>query len=245
MSESKRKKRVWDIILLKDSGAWDGFRAPESALNRTVNYVVVLFVIASLSLVGWLWSRWELGDAMSELGGARLENRSLKDKLKITAQGRISGKGDASSSELTFLPRLDNEPVVSEDISLDQFSVSFDSQHESLDTFFVLQKESKSPLNTDRLYWILLVHGAQGVRSFPPALISRQGSWIHPQKGQLLENLRKDRQVRGRFQIPGFFDARTADPVYATLMVYDHRGSLLVKKREDITLKSEKNASKK
>ena len=238
MAQTKRNGRIWDIILLKDSGAWEGFRAPEAALNRTVNYIVVLFVVASLSLVGWLWSRWELGNATSDLGHARLENQSLRDKLKTQEQGLILGKGNMSSSELTFMPRLDDKKVLSEDLKLDQYSVSFDAKAEALDIKFALEKESKSPLNTDRLYWVLLVHGAQGMRSFPPALMSKQGAWIYPQKGQLLENLRGQRQVRGRFQMSGFFDSQTTEPTFASLLVYDNRGSLLLKQRQDITLKT-------
>lgn len=245
MEETKRKGRVWDIILLKDSGTWEGFRAPEKALNRTVNYIVVLFIVASLSLVGWLWSRWELGRTTSELNSAMLENRSLRDKVKIKEQGLILGKGQVGVSELTFIPRLDGQAVLSEDLTLESFKVSFDPRAGAIDTKFSIKKEAKSPLNTDRLYWVLLVHGAQGLRAFPPAMLNRQGAWIHPQKGQLLENLRKERKVSGHFQLESFFDSGTTDPSYATLVLYDHRGSLLLKQREDITLETKKRRSKK
>ncbi len=55
--QKPEKSKVWDIVLLKDSGAWEGFRAPESALRKTANYLVVLFLVAAFGIVGWLWSR--------------------------------------------------------------------------------------------------------------------------------------------------------------------------------------------
>ncbi len=83
---------------------------------------------------------------------------------------------------------------------------------------------------------MLLVHGSQGIQSFPPVLVSRSGLWVHPQKGQALEGLARVRKVNARYRANGFFESSGTDPVYGTLLIYDHRGSLLIKRRAGVSI---------
>lgn len=237
MLTKSSKSRVWDIILLKDSGAWEGFRAPEHALRRTVNYIVVLLLVASLALIGWVWSRWELGKAQKQLAFAQLELKSLGERLESQEQGYFLGRGDGALDELTFFPKLGGEALVSEDLAFRELSVFYDSKQSNLDVRFDLEKAVKSEIDTSKLYWILLVHGAQGLRAFPPSLGSRQGAWINPQRGQVLEGLKKSRSVRASFRLAGFFEDSGSASTYVTLLLYDSKGSLLLKQQEDVLLR--------
>lgn len=237
MLTKSSKSRVWDIILLKDSGAWEGFRAPEHALRRTVNYIVVLLIVASLALVGWVWSRWELGNSQKQLAFAQLELKSLNERLESQEQGYFLGRGDGALEELTFFPKLGGDALVSEDLFFEKVSVYYDAKKSNLELRFELQKALKSGIDTSKLYWILLVHGAQGLRAFPPVLGSRQGSWINPQRGQVLEGLKKSRRVRASFRLSGFFEDSGNASTFVTLLLYDAKGSLLLKQQEDVLLR--------
>jgi hypothetical protein len=233
---TQKKSKVWDVVLLREGGGWEGFRAPETALRKTVNYIVLLFVLGSLSLVGWLWSRWELGRVETQYSQARLELRSTKAQLARLREGALKGENTALSEQLTFLPALDDNAVSSEDLSFKSVSLQYDSRGGELALDFEIEKPTRSALGSERLHWVLLLHGSQGVLSFPPSLVSRSGSWVHPQKGQLIEGLVRNRRVTARFRAQGFFEGSGIDPVYGTLLVYDHRGSLLIKQRSSVVM---------
>lgn len=238
--QNSAKSKVWDLVLLKDNGTWEGFRAPERALRTTINYLVLLIVIASISLVGWMWSRWSLGNVESELALSRLEIRSLKVKVDELRKEILGGTSGATvgelSKQLSFLPALSGDAVSSEDLVLKTFKLEYDSQTGQLGLGFEVEKTPRSALSAERLYWILLLHGSHGLNAFPSAMLSRAGSWIFPQKGQALEGLIKNRKIDARFKVQGFFDASGTDPVYGTLLIYDQKGSLLLKQRSSVEI---------
>jgi hypothetical protein len=236
MNESQKaeKSKIWDIVLLKDNGAWEGFRAPELALRKTVNYFVVLFLLAAFASVGWLWSRWELGRSESELATHRLELRSLRGQVEALRQGLLKGEKSGMSSQLTFLPSLDDAAVNSEDLGLASYKVAFDPKSGQLALDFEVEKGARGAAGADKLYWILLLHGSHGVQAFPSALVSRSGQWLLPLKGQVLEGGSKTRKVNARFRAQGFFEGTGTDPVYGSLLIYDNRGSLLIKRRASV-----------
>ncbi|MEO5667211.1 MAG: hypothetical protein ABIR96_04055 [Bdellovibrionota bacterium] len=235
-SQKAEKSKIWDIVLLKDNGSWEGFRAPAKALHKTVNYLVVLFLVAAFGSVGWLWSRFELGRSESELATHRLELRSLHAQVASLRKGL--GKGETSSSvseQLSLMPSLDDKAVTSEDIELTSFKVSFDSKGGQLALDFEVAKTSRSALGSDRIYWVLLLHGSHGIQVFPSVLASRNGQALLPLKGQAIENVSKTRKVNARLRAQGFFESAGTDPVYGTLLVYDNNGSLLLRRRASVT----------
>jgi|GEM_PF-2042582 len=242
------KSKVWDLVLLKDNGTWEGFRAPETALRKTINYVVLLLLVASFSLVGWLWSRWSLGQAESDLALTRLEVRSLKSQVGSLRKGLLGGEAGVSvagiSDQLSFLPALDSAAVVSEDLTLKAYSLQYDAKKGQLGLDFEIEKAPRSTFVADRLYWILLLHGAHGIQAFPPTMVSRAGSWLIPQKGQALEGLIKSRKIDARFRAQGFFDSSGTDPVFGTLLVYDQKGSLILKQRSSVEMAQLKESRK-
>jgi len=232
--QKAEKSKIWDIVLLKDNGAWEGFRAPEKALKKTVNYLVVLFLIAAFSSVGWLWSRWELGRSESELATHRLELRSLRAQVVELRRGLLKGENTSLSDQLTLLPSLDDSVVSSEDLELSSYKLSYDSKAEQLALDYEVTKTARSNLGSEKLYWVLLLHGPHGIHAFPAALLSRNGQALLPLKGQVLEGTSKTRKVNARLRAQSFFEAAGTDPVYGSLLLYDHRGSLLLRRRASV-----------
>jgi len=246
MNESQKaeKSKIWDIVLLKDNGSWEGFRAPELALRKTVNYLVVLFLIAAFGSVGWLWSRFELGRSESELATYRLEVRSLKTQVASLRQGLLKGESAGVSAQLTFFPSLDDKVVTSEDLAINSLKLSYEPSGGQLALDFEVEKAARSSLSSEKLYWVLLLHGSHGILSFPSALVSRSGQWILPLKGQVLEGVSKTRKVNARYRAQGFFEGSGTDPVYGSLLVYDHRGSLLLRQRASVNTSELKQEEK-
>jgi hypothetical protein len=245
--QNSEKSKVWDLVLLKENGTWEGFRAPETALRKTIHYIVLLLFIASFSLVGWLWSRWSLAEAESELALSRLELRSLRSQVDALRKGLLGGDGGSSvaagvSDQLSFLPSLDEKALVSEDLSLKAYTLQYDARNGQLGLAFEIEKAARSTFSTERLFWVLLLHAAHGVQAFPPVLVSRAGAWLLPQKGQVLEGLIKSRKVDARFRAQGFFDSAGTEPVYGTLLIYDTKGSLILKRRSGVEISQVKES---
>jgi hypothetical protein len=234
-AQKAEKSKIWDIVLLKDNGAWEGFRAPESALRKTVNYLVVLFLVAAFSIVGWLWSRWELGRSESALATHRLELRSLKTQVASLREGLLKGDSTQVFEQLSVLPGLDDKSVSSEDLEVSNFKIAFDLKSGQLALDFEVSKTPRGALGSDKLYWVLLLHGSHGIQAYPSVLVSRGGQSLQPLKGQLIEGVTRARKVNARYRAQGFFEGAGTDPVYGTLLVYDHRGSLLVKRRASVS----------
>jgi hypothetical protein len=150
--------------------------------------------------------------------------------------GEEGASGVGISDQLSFMPALNETALLSEDLSFKTYTLQYDTKKGQLALAFEIEKAARSTFAAERLYWVLLLHGAHGVQAFPPVMVSRAGSWLLPQKGQVLEGLIKSRKVDARFRAQGFFDSSGTDPVYGTLLVYDPKGSLLLKRRSGVEM---------
>jgi hypothetical protein len=246
VEEKQKDMRLWDVFVLRNDGHWVGMRASWPALRRLLTYLVFVFLIAALSLIGWVWTRWQMTRLDRDLALARQEIKSLNRRLLSYRQRGASGQLTESSlsfdySSIAMLPSLDETPLESEEYSLSAVSSFYNPKLRQWDLKFNIEKNSKAQGGTSGpLYWIALLHGSHGLLTFPSALAGRSRDALLPQRGNLLEEVKGKRTISGKFKVGDFVDSAGSDPVHVTLLVYDARGSLVLRQRHDLALQEAK-----
>jgi hypothetical protein len=228
--------KIWDILLLKQDGQWTGFRASWTTLQRTATYFVLVFLLGAVSTVGWLWSRWQLSESERDLAVAQLEIASLKAKVSQASRRGSSGQDPAAGAlpkGVGVLPSLDDVEVSTESLALAAVVAEYAPTKQQWSLRFEARRSGGAG---ERVYWMALLHGPQGILSFPPSLASRAGDLVVPQRGQALEPFSGKRAVTARFKVGDFMENAGSEPVYVSLLIYDGRGSLLAKQRHALSL---------
>ena len=87
-----------------------------------------------------------------------------------------------------------------------------------------------------RFFWVALLHGSQGILSFPPAIASRGGEAVLFHRGNAIDDVKTRRSVSQKYKLDQFIDRSGAEPVYVTLLVYDQKGALLTKTRSELSM---------
>lgn len=235
---SSQETAFWDLFVLKQDGRWLGIRMPWRSLRRVLTLLTVLFACSALGLTGWLFSRWQVGRLDRALTAERLKSQSLENQLgdrsrtPETKGGVVSPPGDLS--HVSVLPALGDEPLTTNLVSVEGSQVSYDPGSHDFHLSFELVRQPPRE-GSSRFYWILLLHSAQGLLSIPPALSSRSGELLMSHRGQLIDDVKIRRPVSARFKLKEFFENASGEPIYATLLVYDSKGSLLVRQRQEIS----------
>lgn len=229
-----KRPRFWDVLVVRQDGQWVGFRAPWSALRRTASSLSFIFLLCVLSLTGWLLSRWQVETLRRELTFERLKSQSADDELK-SLRGSVAAGAVPASETSSRLPALDAQDLVSSSFEIKDLQTAFDTSTQDLDIKFelkrLLPKEGKS-----RLSWIALLHGSQGVLVFPSAMASQSGELLVPVKGQVIEEFPMRRSIAARFRIPSLIEVGRGEALYVSVLVYDEKSSLLLKKRQELNV---------
>lgn len=228
----------WDVFVFGEKGEWVGLRIPWLSMRRTASYLGILLVFSALGVTGWFLSRWQALRSERLLVQERLKTTALELRLTqmqtaSTAPAAAGGAAPTAGEGLSFLPALGEEPLVSSLLALEGTQVTYDARTKEIHLSFEAVRQGARE-ETARLYWVLLVHGPQGLLSVPPALSSKTGELVQYHRGQALENFKIRRSVSARFKVGDFLEAAGVEPVFTTLLVYDGRGSLLVRTRQEI-----------
>ncbi|MBS1983355.1 MAG: hypothetical protein JST16_04215 [Bdellovibrionales bacterium] len=224
----------WDIFVLKEDGRWVGMRAPWKSFRRVLTLLTLLFLFSGLGLSGWMLSRWQAGRLDRQLSLERLKSVSLENQLGELRKAPQGAAKNVDLASVTLFPTLGNEDFSPSGLAVESPQFAYDPvAHEFRLSFeLVRQGPRDSPA---RYFWIVLLHGSQGVLSFPPALASRAGESLQFHKGQALDDVKIRRSVAARFKVQEFFEAGGTEPVYTTLLLYDAKGSLAYRKRQEIS----------
>ncbi len=223
----------WDVLVVRRTGQWFGFRAPWKSLQRVTTLLALLFLVSAVAGTGWLVARWQLHRSVEEAASLRLSLRALRaEQAPVVAVPAAS----ENPPRATWLPGLDGQEILSSAFTAENLNVSFDATRKELSLKFGLRR-APPVQGAVKIYWILLLHGAQGVLSLPPALANQTGDAILFHRGQSLEDLRLTRDVTARFNVGSWMELAGSEPVYSTLLVYDDKGSLLIKTRQEIQWK--------
>lgn len=203
-----------------------------------------LAILASVSLAGWLLSRWRLQTALSGLAEERLRAESLEaqisdmQKFKVGGSGGetpgVNATGQANFADLkgqfTLIPTLDADELLSSFVEISEIVIDLNPVRKQLSIQFDLVRKPPRT-QAQGFYWIGLLHGPQGIKSFPAVFASRGGDPILFHRGELLEDVRSRRSVNKVFDTGDFLEKAQAEPVFLTLLVFDNKGNLLTRKR--------------
>jgi hypothetical protein len=238
--KSNKRSLFWDILLVRENGEWLGVRAPWDLLQRVATYFAVLLLLSVLSITGWISSRWmsqKLRDNLAQetLKSASLEIQVHELKKKLVSSGVTPG-ASVTSSQVSFLPSLDKDDFTAGVLKIASFEAEYDPKTVDFSVKFDLQREDNSPRDGN-FYWVALLHSNAGILSFPPALNGQNGEVVMPHRGQAIEAMQNKRSVLARYKVKNFIEDAGVNPVYVTLNVYDSKGSLLLRRRTDISLK--------
>ncbi len=240
---TSNRPRFWDILVVRQDGQWVGFRAPWVALRRTASYLSFVFLIMVLAVTGWLMSRWQVHRLSETLSYEQLKSESLEKQLKQAKTSQESGPANAYSilsANLTIFPSLDTEEIATGSHELKNLAVEFDlPNHEFLVKFDIRRLLTVDPGQS--YYWIALLHGPQGILSFPPAIASRRGESIVYSRGQLLDEFATQKTISAHFKVNHFVESSGVEPMYGTVLIYDSKGSLILKQRKELFIKQSGN----
>ncbi len=231
---SRKNEDFWDVLILRREGQWIGFRAPWRSLTKSASYLSFLFVLTALGLSGWLLSRWQVHRLTRELSASALQKNSLDreiERLKAATPGALSSTPEA----LSFLPSLEADEINTGILELQNLQVELLAKSGEIRIQFEARRSLQVNLK-EKFYWILFLHGPPGLLSYPASLTSRKGDIVLYQRGQVLEDLSTKRLVNATFRVPQtFIEAAGPEPLYASVMIYDARGTLTHRKRQEIS----------
>lgn len=230
------EEKSWQILVIRRNGAWFGFRTPLESLRRAANYLSLVSLLAVVGTAGWLLSRWQMHRLDRQLSMERLESRSQIDALRRGGGSAAPVHAGGAPEGVAWLPALDAAEASSPSVTAQGFAAVYETGRHELSVKFELSR--MTPIQGPaRFYWLVLLHGAPGVLALPAAFASQAGELLVYHRGQAVEDLRTRKDVTGRFQVAGFVEAAQAEPVYASLLVYDDKGSLLVRRRSELAVK--------
>lgn len=229
-----KRPRFWDVLVVRQDGQWVGFRTPWSALRRTASSLSFIFLLCVLSLTGWLLSRWQVETLRRELSFERLKSLSSDEELK-SLRGSVPATGAVATETSSRFPSLDAHDLTSSSFEIKDLQTAFDPSTQDLDIKFdlkrLLPKEGKS-----RLSWIALLHGSQGVLVFPAVMASQPGEVLVPARAQAIEEFPAKRSIAARFRIPSLIEVGRGETLYVSILIYDEKSSLLLKKRQELNV---------
>ncbi len=220
-------------------GKKHSFLIEDRLVRRGGFWLGLLVLLASVAMSGWLLSRWRLQATLEKLGEERLRAESLEVQVSVLQRGQSQNSSDligaagvsqGAKSSNTLLPSLDSDEMVSGGAELSDIAVEILLSRKQISFRFDLVR--KPPRGQAQgYYWVGLLHGPQGVRSFPSAFASRGGDPILFHRGELLEDVRSRRGVTRTFALGDFIEKGQVEPVFMTLLIYDLKGNLLIRKR--------------
>jgi hypothetical protein len=232
---SPSENRFWDVVVVRQDGQWLGLRAPLKSLRRFGTYLGFLFIACALAGTGWLLSRWQVRRLEKSVALERLKTSALEARLNDLRKDGVQTEApaigvDSPAGRVSVLPSLGDEELESADVEITDYSALYDGRTREWSAKFEINRKQRAG-SGERYFWIALLHGARGLLAFPSAIGSRSGDSLQYQRGQALEDVRTRRSVLARFKVDGFVESAGADPLYATVLVYDSKGSLLLRKR--------------
>ena len=228
----------WDVVVVREDGEWVGFRAPWNSLRRTASFFSLVVAAAILATTGWLMSRWQVERLSHNLGSERLKALALETQLtdlKVGPKNGALGASDALSA-FTLFPSLDSDELTSSAIEITDDAGEYDAASKELALKFELVRKPPREGNA-RFYWVALFHGPQGILVFPSALASRKGEPLLFHRGQAMDDVKIRRAVSARFKVGGFAERAESEPMFVSFLIYDNKGSLLLRKRDELLLR--------
>ena len=237
-----KASKFWDFTVVSDRGDRLGLQLSLKQLRGLGTYIALGSVLLVFTLSGWMMSRWQSLRAQRQLASERLKSEALETQLgeyvarSTQAPGLADPAQPVNMDAFTLLPSLDGDAVESIVIESTDLVVEYETVRQELSIKFDLVR--KPPLDTPgRYYWIVLLHGPQGIMSFPPALASRKGEPILSHRGEALDNVRVRKTVEAHYRFSGFLERVESEPVFATLLLYDAKGSLMLRQRRELLLR--------
>ncbi len=238
--QEKRDSSHWNVNLFRPDGRWVSFRAPMQSLQRVGVFFTLIFILSAISLTGWLLTRWEVFRLKRELISSELKSSSLNMEL-LELKRRASGDDPESfarpgAPSVSLMPSLGEDEFRSGFVHLESINAEYSGASREWSLEFDLVREVPGRMN-EELRWIALLHGVRGILAFPSAFESRKGDLVLSNLGELLSDMKLKRNVKARFQVSDFVDQSGISPVYATVLIYDSRGTLLLRQRTDLKVK--------
>ncbi|MBP7844705.1 MAG: hypothetical protein KA116_07805 [Proteobacteria bacterium] len=230
------KKRFWDLYLIRNNGEWLGFRIPLASLQRVSTYFVLSLCLLALSLVGWLFSRWETHRMQQEVQQLRLEREAyLKKSLPTENPGSSEITGSEGTGDYSIFPSLEAKDFHSILVEAQNFKAIYQKNAQSLKVDFELHRlpPRDGPLS---VFWVMLLHGSPGILSFPEALTSRSGEILLYHRGFQVKDIKGELEIHKQFPLSYFVENAGAEPLYASLYLYDEKGSLLARYRQSLEI---------
>lgn len=240
------ESKFWDIIVVRQDGEWVGFRTPFRSLRKTATFFGLLLILAMLATCGWVLTRWKAHKLASQLSSERLRANSLELQLndlqlKMTSSALgVPGVGEinggAALQNFSLLPSLDQERLDSSLVEFGEISAEYDSPTQEITVKFELLRKGPKE-GSLRFYWIALLHGPQGILALPSSVASRKGESLLFHRGQSVDDVKTRRAINARFHISDFVERAGSEPMYLTALLYDNKGALLLRSRQDLFMK--------
>jgi hypothetical protein len=136
-------------------------------------------------------------------------------------------------ADYSYFPSLEAKDYHSILVEAQNFKVVYKQNLKSLSVDFDLVRLPPRDGPKD-FYWILLLHGSTGILSFPAALTSRAGEVLLYHRGYLVKELKGQISVQQQLPLSFFVEQSGTEPIYASLYLYDDKGSLLARYRQDL-----------
>ncbi len=189
-------------------------------------------------------SRWQVERLTRALGFERLKSSSLEAKLSdLRAAPTTSGTPGSTAETATtgaagysLVPSLEADELTSSLAEVTEDSAEYATASQELSIKFDLVRKPPRE-GSARYYWVALLHGGPGILSFPPAMASRAGETILSHRGQAVDDVRVRRSVQARFKVGGFVERAGSEPLFVSLLVYDAKGSLVLRRRLELSLR--------
>jgi hypothetical protein len=226
------KKKFWDLYLIKNNGEWLGFRLPLTSLQRLSTYFVLSLCLLSLCLVGWIFSRWKMLKMEEELQQLRLEKQAL---LKQDAPRPPSLGQAIEGADYSYFPSLEAKEFHSILVEAQNFKVVYRPSAQNIKIDFDLHRLPPRDGPED-FFWVLLLHGSTGILSFPSALTSRAGEILLYHRGFPVKDLKGQIQISQQFPLSHFVEQAGTEPLYASLYLFDDKGSMLARYRQSLEI---------
>lgn len=245
LQKKSERSSLWEIFLVKEDGNWAGFRLGIETLRKLSNYLVLILCLLALSLTGWIFARWKMSELRKQLTFTKLELESSRHELQ--GLKKILSQDEESTGEMnlgtrfferenSILPSLEARDHHSAVVELKDFTAQFRTSAKRVDLDFSLERLPPKE-GVRKIFWIMLLHGPQGILSFPKAISSRSGELLLYHRGESLELNNTLKKVSAQFRVENFVEQSGSDPVYASLLIYDNKGSLLDRQRRSLEIK--------
>ncbi len=140
---------------------------------------------------------------------------------------------EATQLGLVLFPSLNSEEVSSTLVAVKDYQVIYNRTKKEVEISFKIDRKPPQ-LGASSFRWLLILHGEDGLRVFPSALTSGKENLLDIQKGYQVDDVKTDRKISAAFALGEFISSFELKTVKSTLLLFDEKGALLVRRQADL-----------